>query len=63
MMDAHSFVGDDDRDSLSPHQPPFCDSCGAGDGEECTAECGCAECRRREWDAQDVVEQAKKAQP
>lgn len=58
-----SFNGDDDRDSLSPHQPPFCESCGVGDGEECLPECGCAQCRTADWDQQDVEQAKQERQP
>ena len=65
-MDAPQFNGDDNRDSLSPHQPPFCESCGVGEGEDCAAgcqcvsTCGCADCRAKEWAEQDAAEHPEK---
>ena len=53
--DVRAWVGDDDRDTLSadPDQDARCLSCGCHQSEPCTAECGCATCRRREQERRE----------
>lgn len=51
-MNAPQFNGPDDRDL-----DPACRDCGAGPDEPCDVVCGCADCRKREFEALDAHEQ------
>ena len=62
-MDAPSFNGSDDRESLSLPPRQGCRDCGAVGLEPCKAGCGCAHCRSIEWERQELAEQANKERP
>lgn len=45
-MDAKPWVGDDERDTLSPDAEERCPSCGVLAEDDCEPDCGCRYCER-----------------